>query len=191
MTWRASGARATGAQGVIDVQNPNASGAKHMKAKDMTSEPTVELSRREREELEKQRSKEDYERRHKEGKTDEFKKDMERLQQAKKRREEEEAKRASVAKANEEAQSRAKASTAAGATNFKKLFLFAEPAWKGLSYMLPFRERRATMTRSRTVGGGMASILTGARVRSSSNSPGSFRAHVMCIFSPCPAPSRA
>ena len=86
-----------------------------MKAKDMTSEPTVELSRREREELEKQRSKEDYERRHKEGKTDEFKKDMERLQQAKKRREEEEAKRASVAKANEEAQSRAKASTAAGA----------------------------------------------------------------------------
>ena len=106
--------RATGAQGVIDVQNPNAGGAKHMKAKDMTSEPTVELSRREREELEKQRSKEDYERRHKEGKTDEFKKDMERLQQAKKRREEEEAKRASVAKANEEAQSRAKASTAAG-----------------------------------------------------------------------------
>ena len=115
MTWRASGARATGAQGVIDVQNPNAGGAQHMKAKDMTSEPTVELSRREREELEKQRSKEDYERRHKEGKTDEFKKDMERLQQAKKRREEEEAKRASVAKANEEAQSRAKASTAAGA----------------------------------------------------------------------------
>ena len=96
---------------MIDVQNPNAGGAKHMKAKDMTSEPTVELSRREREELEKQRSKEDYERRHKEGKTDEFKKDMERLQQAKKRREEEEAKRASVAKANEEAQSRAKAST--------------------------------------------------------------------------------
>ena len=57
-----------------------------MKAKDMTVGEPAELSRREREEMEKQRAKEDYERRHKEGKTDEYKKDMERLQAAKKRR---------------------------------------------------------------------------------------------------------
>ena len=59
----------------------------------------VQLSRREKEELDKQRAKERYDKMHAEGKTDQAKADLARLAEIRRRREEEAAKRAaSVAK---------------------------------------------------------------------------------------------
>jgi hypothetical protein len=55
-----------------------------------SGEAAIPLTRREREEIEKQRSAAAYQKKHAEGKTDEFKVDMERLKEAKKRREESE-----------------------------------------------------------------------------------------------------
>lgn len=93
-----------GVEGVISVENPNASKAhqQHKKAKDLDAAEPAPLTRREREEIEKQRAAEDYRRRHAEGKTDEYKKDMERLQAARKRREEETVKKAQDEAAAEE-----------------------------------------------------------------------------------------
>ncbi|KAJ8602928.1 hypothetical protein CTAYLR_001496 [Chrysophaeum taylorii] len=84
-----------GVEGVIEVANPNLARKQHKKARDM-EEAAPELTRREREELEKQRAAEAYRKRHAEGKTDEYKADMERLQAARKRREEEAAARESA-----------------------------------------------------------------------------------------------
>lgn len=100
-----------GLDSVIDVQNPNAvaAGGKMMKAKDMGGEVKVELTRREREEIAKQRATEDYQKRHAEGKTDEYKKDMEKLAVVRKRREELDAAKAEAAKEQAEAEERAKA----------------------------------------------------------------------------------
>mmetsp|Transcript_33089 Transcript_33089/g.99786 ORF Transcript_33089/g.99786 Transcript_33089/m.99786 type:complete len:186 (-) Transcript_33089:40-597(-) len=78
------------AQGLIKTANPNAANpnAKHMKASELgEGGPAPELTRREREEIEKQRAAAAYAKRHAEGKTDEFKTDMERLKAAKARRE--------------------------------------------------------------------------------------------------------
>lgn len=83
--------KAKGVEGVIEIANPNASKGheQHKKARDMgDSAAPAELTRREREEIEKQRAAEAYRRRHAEGKTDEYKADMERLKAARKRREE-------------------------------------------------------------------------------------------------------
>ncbi|EFJ15319.1 hypothetical protein SELMODRAFT_49207, partial [Selaginella moellendorffii] len=87
-----------GTQGVIEVENPNLAKAKGTKAKDVdVSEPT-ELSRREREELEKQRAHERYLKLQEQGKTEQARKDLERLAmirqqrvEAAKKREEEKA----------------------------------------------------------------------------------------------------
>lgn len=61
-----------------------------------TANEKVELSRREREELEKQKAKERYNKLQAEGKTDQAKADMARLAEIRKRREEEAAKRAAT-----------------------------------------------------------------------------------------------
>lgn len=85
-----------GASGVIEVSNPNAVKQKFTKIKDIgkasADNPDGEprLTRREREELETVRKKEAYQKLHKEGKTDEFKADMERLKSIRARREESE-----------------------------------------------------------------------------------------------------
>eukprot|EP00245_Coleochaete_scutata_P006084 TRINITY_DN20216_c0_g1_i1.p1 TRINITY_DN20216_c0_g1~~TRINITY_DN20216_c0_g1_i1.p1 ORF type:complete len:167 (-),score=71.35 TRINITY_DN20216_c0_g1_i1:706-1206(-) len=87
-----------GVQGLIQVENPNLVKPKTLKAKDLDESKAVELSRREREEIEKQRAKERYWKLHEAGKTDEARKDLERLalirqqrEEAAKKREEEKA----------------------------------------------------------------------------------------------------
>ncbi|KAK2638897.1 hypothetical protein Ddye_026692 [Dipteronia dyeriana] len=89
-----------GTQGIIDIENPNLVKPKNVKAKDIDMGKTTELSRREREEIEKQRAHERYMRLQEQGKTDQAKKDLERLalirqqraEAAKKREEEKSAK---------------------------------------------------------------------------------------------------
>lgn len=83
--------KAKGVEGVIQVANPNSAKGheQHKKARDVDgSAAAPELTRREREEIEKQRAAEAYRKRHAEGKTDEYKSDMARLQAARQRREE-------------------------------------------------------------------------------------------------------
>lgn len=78
-----------GAAAVIKTANPNGPQT-HVKMSALAN-VKPELTRREREEIEKQRKQAAYQKRHAEGKTDEFKGDMERLKQAKARREAQEA----------------------------------------------------------------------------------------------------
>ncbi|KAK7302867.1 hypothetical protein RJT34_13764 [Clitoria ternatea] len=96
-----------GTQGIIEIENPNLVKPKSMKARDVDVEKTTELSRREREELEKQRAHERYMRLQEQGKTEQAKKDLERLalirqqraEAAKKREEEKAAKEQKKAEA--------------------------------------------------------------------------------------------
>ncbi|GLT29530.1 hypothetical protein SLA2020_043900 [Shorea laevis] len=87
-----------GTQGLIEIENPNLAKQKNSKAKDVDTEKSTELSRREREELEKQRAHERYMRLQEQGKTEQARKDLERLalirqqrEEAAKKREEEKA----------------------------------------------------------------------------------------------------
>jgi len=67
------------AEGEFAIENPNKTKAKNLKAKDADLEKPTELSRREREEIEKQKSHERYMKLQEQGKTDQAKKDLERL----------------------------------------------------------------------------------------------------------------
>ncbi|XP_058095757.1 uncharacterized protein LOC131241106 isoform X2 [Magnolia sinica] len=87
-----------GTQGVIEIENPNLVKPKNLKARDVDLEKTTELSRREREEIEKQKAHERYMRLQEQGKTEQARKDLERLSmirqqraEAAKKREEEKA----------------------------------------------------------------------------------------------------
>ncbi|XP_020230903.1 28 kDa heat- and acid-stable phosphoprotein [Cajanus cajan] len=96
-----------GTQGVIEIENPNLVKPKSVKARDVDVEKTTELSRREREEIEKQRAHERYMRLQEQGKTEQARKDLERLalirqqraEAAKKREEEKAAKEQKKAEA--------------------------------------------------------------------------------------------
>jgi len=68
-----------GTQGVIEIENPNLVKPKTLKARDIDIEKTSELSRREREEIEKQKAHERYMRLQEQGKTEQAKKDLDRL----------------------------------------------------------------------------------------------------------------
>eukprot|EP00262_Sarcandra_glabra_P001728 TRINITY_DN1187_c0_g1_i1.p1 TRINITY_DN1187_c0_g1~~TRINITY_DN1187_c0_g1_i1.p1 ORF type:complete len:157 (-),score=58.49 TRINITY_DN1187_c0_g1_i1:197-667(-) len=68
-----------GAQGVIEIENPNLVKPKTLKARDVDIEKTTELSRREREEIEKQKAHERFMRLQEQGKTEQARKDLERL----------------------------------------------------------------------------------------------------------------
>ncbi|XP_077251372.1 uncharacterized protein LOC143890527 [Tasmannia lanceolata] len=68
-----------GTQGVIEIENPNLVKPKNVKARDIDIEKTTELSRREREEIEKQKAHERYMRLQEQGKTEQARKDLERL----------------------------------------------------------------------------------------------------------------
>ncbi|XP_073274289.1 uncharacterized protein [Primulina huaijiensis] len=89
-----------GAEGVIKIENPNLVKTKNLKARDVDMEKTTELSRREREEIEKQKAHERYMKLQEQGKTEQAKKDLDRLalireqraEAAKKREEEKTAK---------------------------------------------------------------------------------------------------
>ncbi|KAK1382209.1 28 kDa heat- and acid-stable phosphoprotein-like [Heracleum sosnowskyi] len=68
-----------GTQGIIQIENPNLVKPKNLKARDIDIEKTTELSRREREEIEKQKSHERYMRLQEQGKTEQARKDLDRL----------------------------------------------------------------------------------------------------------------
>ncbi|XP_010279214.1 PREDICTED: 28 kDa heat- and acid-stable phosphoprotein-like [Nelumbo nucifera] len=68
-----------GAQGIIEIENPNLVKPKNLKARNVDIEKTTELSRREREEIEKQKAHERYMRLQEQGKTEQARKDLERL----------------------------------------------------------------------------------------------------------------
>ncbi|KAI8363072.1 casein kinase substrate phosphoprotein PP28-domain-containing protein [Mortierella sp. GBAus27b] len=77
---------------IIDVANPNrAAGSKQLKASDLST--PVEMSRREREAVEREANAQKYWKMHQEGKTDQAKADMARLAIVRQRREEAAAKR--------------------------------------------------------------------------------------------------
>ncbi|XVF78653.1 hypothetical protein PTKIN_Ptkin14bG0152400 [Pterospermum kingtungense] len=89
-----------GTQGLIQIENPNLVKQKNVKAKDVDMGRTTELSRREREEIEKQKAHEQYMRLQEQGKTEQARKDLDRLAlirqqraEAAKKREEEKAAR--------------------------------------------------------------------------------------------------
>ncbi|XP_076946774.1 uncharacterized protein LOC143618442 [Bidens hawaiensis] len=71
--------RQKGSQSVIEIQNPNIVRPKTLKARDADMEKTTELSRRKREEIEKQRAHERYMKLQEQGKTEQARKDLERL----------------------------------------------------------------------------------------------------------------
>lgn len=68
-----------GTEGIIQIENPNLVKPKSLKAIDIDFGKTTELSRREREELDKQKAHERYMRLQEQGKTEQSKKDLERL----------------------------------------------------------------------------------------------------------------
>ena len=81
-------------EGLIKTANPNAPQKQHMKMSQLDgSAPKPELTRREREELDRQRRAAAYAKKHAAGQTDEAKADLERLRAAKARREAAEAAR--------------------------------------------------------------------------------------------------
>ncbi|KAJ0045453.1 hypothetical protein Pint_04662 [Pistacia integerrima] len=65
-----------GTQGIIEIENPNLAKSKNVKAKDADMGRTTELSRREREEIEKQKAHERYMRLQEQGKTEQARKDL-------------------------------------------------------------------------------------------------------------------
>ncbi|OIT06015.1 PREDICTED: 28 kDa heat- and acid-stable phosphoprotein-like [Nicotiana attenuata] len=92
------GEKKKGTQGIIEIENPNLVKPKNVKAKNVDIEKTTELSRREREEIEKQQAHERYMRLQEQGKTEQARKDLDRLAlirqqraEAAKKREEEKA----------------------------------------------------------------------------------------------------
>ncbi|CAK6961712.1 pdgfa associated protein 1a [Scomber scombrus] len=79
--------RRSGVEGLIEIENPNRVSQKSKKVAEVDVTAPRELSRREREEIEKQKSKERYMKLHLEGKTDQAKADLARLAIIKKQRE--------------------------------------------------------------------------------------------------------
>jgi len=77
-----------GVSGLFATANPNAGVVKNIKIKDMNSAAAAPLSRKEREAKEKEAAAERYRARHAAGLTEEYKKDMARLEEVKRRREE-------------------------------------------------------------------------------------------------------
>ncbi|KAK2916566.1 hypothetical protein QQF64_025105 [Cirrhinus molitorella] len=93
-----------GIEGLIEIENPNRAAQKTKKVTDIELEGPKQLSRREREEIEKQKAKERYMKMHLAGKTDQAKADLARLAIIRKQREEAARKKEEERKAKEEAQ---------------------------------------------------------------------------------------
>ncbi|XP_062263824.1 pdgfa associated protein 1b isoform X2 [Platichthys flesus] len=77
----------TGTEGMIEIENPNRISQKSKKVTQIELDEPRQLSRREREEIEKQRAKERYMKLHLAGKTDQAKADLARLAIIRKQRE--------------------------------------------------------------------------------------------------------
>ena len=94
-----------GVAGLIEVENPNRAKKAHKKVTALDDSPAAkpQLSRREREEIEKAKAKANYQKLHAAGKTDEARADLARLAIIRKQREEAAAKRDAEKKAKEDA----------------------------------------------------------------------------------------
>ncbi|KAG7316974.1 hypothetical protein KOW79_019272 [Hemibagrus wyckioides] len=99
-----SSQRRKGVEGLIEIENPNRAAQKTKKVTDIELEGPKQLSRREREEIEKQKAKERYMKMHLAGKTDQAKADLARLAIIRKQREEAAKKKEEERKAKEAAQ---------------------------------------------------------------------------------------
>uniref|UniRef100_A0A3P8V9F7 Pdgfa associated protein 1b n=1 Tax=Cynoglossus semilaevis TaxID=244447 RepID=A0A3P8V9F7_CYNSE len=107
--------RRPGVEGLIEIENPNRAVQKSKKVSQIELDEPKQLSRREREELEKQKAKENYMKLHMAGKTDQAKADLARLSIIRKQREE-------AAKKKEE-EKKAKEAAAAAARGVKSMSL--------------------------------------------------------------------
>nr|XP_056722439.1 28 kDa heat- and acid-stable phosphoprotein [Euleptes europaea] len=92
-----------GVEGMIDIENPNRVGQTAKKVTQIDMESPRELSRREREEIEKQKAKERYMKMHLAGKTEQAKADLARLAIIRKQREEAAKKKEEEKKAKDDA----------------------------------------------------------------------------------------
>ncbi|KAL3782229.1 hypothetical protein ACHAWO_000802 [Cyclotella atomus] len=93
-----------GVEGLIEVDNPNKAPVKMMKMKDMGNAEPVQLTRKEREEKEREAKAAAYRKRHEAGLTDEYKRDMAKLAEVKARREAAQAKAAAEKEAEKAAE---------------------------------------------------------------------------------------
>lgn len=98
----------SGVEGLIEIENPNRVSQKNKKVTELDVNAPKELSRREREEIEKQKSKERYMKLHLEGKTEQARADLARLAIIKKQREEAAKKRDELRKEKEAEEAKAK-----------------------------------------------------------------------------------
>ncbi|XP_077481703.1 pdgfa associated protein 1a [Stigmatopora argus] len=96
----------SGVEGLIEIENPNRISQKSKKVTELDVDAPPELSRREREEIEKQKSKERYMKLHLEGKTEQARADLARLAIIKKQREEAAKKRDELRKDAEDGKSK-------------------------------------------------------------------------------------
>ncbi|PVD37480.1 hypothetical protein C0Q70_00070 [Pomacea canaliculata] len=97
------GGKAKGVEHLIEVENPNRAGGKRNKKVSELGDATTTLSRREREELEKQEARRRYQQLHMAGKTDEAQADLARLAIIRKQREDAARKKDEERRAKEEA----------------------------------------------------------------------------------------
>ncbi|KAF3700467.1 28 kDa heat- and acid-stable phosphoprotein PDGF-associated protein [Channa argus] len=95
--------RRAGVEGLIEIENPNRAAQKAKKVTQIELDEPKQLSRREREEIEKQKAKERYMKMHLAGKTDQAKADLARLAIIRKQREEAAKKKEEEKKAKEAA----------------------------------------------------------------------------------------
>lgn len=98
----------SGVEGLIEIENPNRVSQKSKKVTELDIEAPKELSRREREEIEKQKSKERYMKLHLEGKTEQARADLARLAIIKKQREDAAKKREDLRKEKEAEEAKGK-----------------------------------------------------------------------------------
>lgn len=98
----------SGVEGLIEIENPNRVSQKSKKVTELDLNAPRELSRREREEIEKQKSKERYMKLHYEGKTEQARADLARLAIIRKQREEAAKKKEELRKEKEAEEAKAK-----------------------------------------------------------------------------------
>nr|XP_057917261.1 pdgfa associated protein 1a [Doryrhamphus excisus] len=98
----------SGVEGLIEIENPNRVSQKNKKVSELDVNAPKELSRREREEIEKQKSKERFRKLQLEGKTEQARADLARLAIIKKQREDAAKKREELRKEKEAEEAKAK-----------------------------------------------------------------------------------
>jgi len=93
MSVGGSAPKRRGLEGIIEVENPNAKSNRPVKLSDLAAKDPSKMTRKEREEQDKAAAAAAYRRRHELGLTEEYKKDMGKLEEVKKRRAASEAKK--------------------------------------------------------------------------------------------------